>query len=49
MKQSKLKDFEYVKEYFGYSDDKTREALSILTKEQIEQIKETLFKGGRKK
>ena len=49
LKQSKLKDLEYVKEYFDYSNEKAREALNILTKEQIEVIKETLNKGGRKK
>ena len=49
LKQSKLKDLEYVKEYFGYSNEKAREALNILTEKQIEDIKETLNKGGRKK
>ena len=49
LKQFKLKDLEYVKEYFDYSNEKAREALNILTKEQIEVIKETLNKGGRKK
>jgi len=44
-----LKDLEYVKEYFGYGNEKAREALNILTKQQIEDIKETLNKGGRKK
>ena len=49
LKQSKLKNLEYVKEYFGYSNEKAREALSILTNKQIEDIKETLYKGGRKR
>ena len=49
VKADKLKDLEYVKEYFDYSNEKAREALNILTKEQIEVIKETLNKGGRKK
>jgi uncharacterized protein YebE (UPF0316 family) len=49
LKQSKLKDLEYVKEYFGYGNEKAREALNILTKQQIEDIKETLKKGGRTK
>ena len=49
LKQSKLKDLEYVKEYFGYGNEKAREALNILTEKQIEDIKETLNKGGRKK
>ena len=45
----KLKDLEYVKEYFGYGNEKAREALNILTNKQIENIKETLYKGGRRK
>ena len=49
LKQSKLKDLEYVKEYFGYGNEKAREALNILTEKQIEDIKEALNKGGRKK
>ena len=49
LKQSKLANLEYVKEYFGYSNEKAREALSILTNKQIEDIKETLYKGGRKR
>jgi len=36
-----------VKEYFGYNDTKARQALSILTPEQLTQIKITLQKGGK--
>jgi len=45
---TKLANMEYVKEFFGYSNTKAKDALNILTKEQIEQIKKTLYKGGRK-
>ena len=45
---TKLTNMEYVKEFFGYSNTKAKDALNILTKEQIEQIKRTLYKGGRK-
>ena len=48
LSQKKLKDLDYVKEYYGYSNEKAREALTILTKEQIETIKLALDKGGRK-
>jgi hypothetical protein len=47
LSQTKLKNLEYVKEYYGYSNEKAREALTILTKEQLEHIKEKLYKGGR--
>ena len=44
--QTKLKDIEYVKQYYGYSNEKAREALSILTNEQVELIKLSQYKGG---
>ena len=43
------KDIECVKEYFGYSNEKAKEALRILTTEQIEEIKNIVEKGGVKK
>ena len=49
LNQAKLKNIEYVKEYYGYSNEKAREALTILTDKQIELIKMSLEKGGRKK
>ena len=48
VKASKLKDLEYVKEYFGYSNEKAKAALKILDNEQINTIKDSLNKGGRK-
>ena len=48
LRASKLKDIECVKEYYGYSNDKAKSALDILTKEQLILIKEKLFKGGIK-
>ena len=47
--ETKTKNLEYVKEYYGYRNEKAKTALSILTKEQIETIKKSLQKGGRKK
>jgi hypothetical protein len=49
LSQAKLKNLEYVKEYYGYSNEKAKEALSILTDKQIEDIKISLSKGGRKR
>lgn len=43
------KDLECVKEYFGYSNQKAKEALRILTDEQINEIKRKTDKGGVKK
>lgn len=48
-KPSAMKDIDCVKRYFGYSDEKAKEALRILTDEQITLIKEQTEKGGVKK
>ena len=41
-------DVEVVKEYYGYSNEKARQALTLLTPEQITMIKQKVYKGGRK-
>ena len=46
LKASRIEDLEYVKEYYGYSNDKAKQALDILTDEQIATIKQKLRKGG---
>ena len=47
LKASKIDDLEYVKEYYGYNNEKARSALKILSDEQIKAIKDSLDKGGR--
>ena len=42
-----VNNIEYVKEYYGYSNEKAKSALTILNDEQIEFIKNKLNKGGR--
>ena len=41
-------DVEVVKAYYGYSNEKAREVLPLLTKEQLEVLKKKVDKGGRK-
>ena len=48
LRANKLKEIECVKEYYGYSNDKAKSALDILTRDQIKLIKEKLYKGGTK-
>ena len=48
LKASRIEDLEYVKEYYGYSNDKAKQALDILTDEQIATVKQKLRKGGMK-
>lgn len=38
-------DLAVVKEYYGYSDAKALEVLSVLTDEQINHLKQKLYKG----
>ena len=40
------KDIECVKQYFGFSNEKAKEALRILNDEQIAEIKTKTAKGG---
>ena len=47
MKAKKLDNLEDVKEFYGYSNEKARDALDILDTKQISAIKKKLKKGGR--
>ena len=46
MKPSELEDLDVVKEYYGYSTEKAREALTLLSNSQINELKKRVFKGG---
>jgi|TARA_Y100000389_G_C17135907_1_gene352515 hypothetical protein len=48
LRASKLKNIDLVKEYYGYSNEKAKTVLDILTKDQLKLIKEKLYKGGTK-
>ena len=47
VKAKKLKNLEYVKEFYGYNNEKAKVALELLDEKQISAIKERLNKGGR--
>ena len=47
LKAKKEKHLECVKEYYGYSNEKAKSALSILNDEQIKTIMNSLDKGGK--
>jgi len=49
MKQEKFDNLELIKEYYGYNNIKAKDALDILSPEQIQDIKERSYKGGTKK
>ena len=46
MKEKLPDDIEAVKEYFGYSNQKAKEALEILTEKDLESIRAKIYKGG---
>jgi hypothetical protein len=48
LRKDKIKDLECVKRYYGYSNEKASQALKILSKEQINFIKQRLEIGGTK-
>ena len=43
-----ISDLEVVKKYYGYSNEKARQVLTILSTEQINELKNKVAKGGRK-
>lgn len=47
-KPEKIEDLEVVKEYYGYSNEKAKSILPLLSEEQVEIIKQRIYKGGRK-
>ena len=47
LRSSKIKNLEYVKEYYGYSNEKARQALEILNDDQLEEIKTIMNRGGK--
>jgi hypothetical protein len=48
LKKEKIQDLDAIKSYYGYSNEKSQQALKILTKEQIKFIKDKLDVGGRR-
>ena len=48
LRKEKVSDIEYVKQYYGYSNEKASQILKILSDEQIEFIKQRLDTGGTK-
>ena len=48
LRQDKIKDLDYVKRYYGYSNEKAKQALKILTQEQVNFIKSKFETGGKR-
>ena len=48
LRKEKVTDLQSVKQYYGYSNEKASQALKILSKQQLEYIKQRLEIGGSK-
>ena len=46
-KPEDIENLEVVKEYYGYSNEKAKSILPLLSQEQVEIIKSRMYKGGR--
>jgi hypothetical protein len=40
-------DLEVVKEYYGYSNEKARQVLPLLNSDQMGQLTQRMYKGGK--
>ena len=47
-KPEQISDLETIKQYYGYSNEKARQVLPLLSTEQINELKNKVAKGGRK-
>ena len=47
LRKDKVTDLQCVKQYYGYSNEKASQALKILSKQQLDYIKQRLETGGR--
>tara|TARA_Y200000002_G_scaffold355070_1_gene335744 strand:- start:401 stop:793 length:393 start_codon:yes stop_codon:yes gene_type:complete len=48
LKKEQVDDLDLVKKHYGYSNEKAKVALTLLTKTQIEKIRNTHDMGGRR-
>ena len=49
LKPEKLQDLDVVKEYYGFSNEKAKDTLRILSEDQLAFIKDKLNQGGAEK
>ena len=49
LKANELENLEVIKEYYGYSDEKAKSVLSLFNDEDINELKNRIYKGGKRK
>jgi len=47
LKKEKIESLEIIKQYYGYSEEKAKSALKILTQDEIDFIKQKMNRGGK--
>ena len=48
LRKEEIENLDFVKRYYGYSNEKAKQVLNILTREQLSFIRDRLENGGRK-
>lgn len=49
LKPTEIDNIEIIKEYYGYSNEKAKSVLSLFSAEQIADLKQRIYKGGKRK
>jgi len=49
MKASDVSNLDLIKEYYGYSNEKAKSVLKLLNDEQLNELKNRIYKGGKRK
>jgi hypothetical protein len=49
IKSTEVTNIELIKEYYGYSNEKAKSVLSLFGTEQIADLKQRIYKGGKRK
>ncbi len=47
IKPDVVSDVEVVKEYYGYNNEKAQQALSLLSPENVNELRRRVYKGGK--
>jgi len=48
LRKDQIKNLDLIKQYYGYSNEKAKQVLNILTKEQLSFMRDRLEIGGKK-
>ena len=48
LRKEEIENLDFVKRYYGYSNEKAKQVLNILTREQLSFIRDRLETGGKK-